>query len=62
MLVVFLFVFNLCVFIFMAGLHCFAWAFSSCSELGPLPRCGAWVLTAVISLAMEHGRWTHRLQ
>ena len=43
-------------FKFMAalGLHCCAWAFSSCGERGPLFIAVCWFLIAVASPAAEH--------
>ena len=55
-----LFFFNL--FLAVLGLRCCTQAFSSCGEQGPLflQVCG--LLTAVASLAVEHGLQAHRLQ
>ena len=43
-------------FFFLAtlGLHCFAWAFSSCGGWGLLFIAGLGPLTAVVSLVAEH--------
>ena len=39
----------------MLGLHCYTWAFSSCSEWGPLFAVGNGLLIAVASLVVKHG-------
>ena len=56
-LVGFFFNINLFIYLLLAalGLHCCAWAFSSCGEQGILfvVMCG--ILTAMSSLVAEHG-------
>ena len=44
-------------FFFLAalGLHCCAWAFSSCGEQGLLFVVVCWLLIAVASLVADHG-------
>ena len=44
------------------GLHCCAWAFTSCSKLGLLFRVSHGFLTVVASLIAEYSFWMHRLQ
>ena len=48
---------NLFIYLFLAalGLHCCAWAFSSCSERGLLFIAVHGLLTAAVSLVAEHG-------
>ena len=48
---------NLFIYLFLAalGLHCCAWAFSSCGERGLLFVAVRGLLTAVASLVAEHG-------
>ena len=45
------------IYLFLAalGLHCCAWAFSSCGERGPLFAAVCGLLIAVASLVAEHG-------
>ena len=45
------------IYLFLAalGLHCCAWAFSSCSERGLLFVAVRGLLIAVASLVVEHG-------
>ena len=47
--------FYFCLFLAALGLCCCAWAFSSCGELGLLFVVVRGLLTAVASLAAEHG-------
>ena len=44
-----------CLFLAALGLHCCAWAFSSCGELGLLFVVVHGLLIAVASLVVEHG-------
>ena len=37
------------------GLHCYAKAFSSCSEWRLFSSCGVWLLIAMTSLVAGHG-------
>ena len=48
---------NFFFFFFLAalGLHCCAWAFSSCGEQGLLFVVVCWLLIAVASLVADHG-------
>ena len=56
-LVVYFFFFNEFIYLFLAalGLHCCVWAFSTCSERGLLFVVVRGLLTAVASLAADHG-------
>ena len=47
----------------MLGLHCCAWAFSSCGAQGPLSTAvlGLLIAAAVASLVAEHGLQSVRL-
>ena len=55
---------NKFIYLFLAalGLHCCAWAFSSCGEWGLLFVAVHGLLIVVASLVVEHGLQAHRLQ
>ena len=56
------FIYFIYIFLAVLGLHCCAWAFSSCGERGPLFVAVRGPLIAVASLAAEHGLQAHELQ
>ena len=47
--------FIICLFLAVLGLHCCAWAFSSCGERGLLFVAVHGLLIVVASLVVEHG-------
>ena len=53
-----------CIYLFLAalGLHCYAWAFSSCGERGLLFVVVRRLLVAVASLVAQHGLRARGLQ
>ena len=49
------FIYLIYLFLAVLGLHCCAWAFSSCGERGLLFVAVCGLLIAVASLVVEHG-------